>query len=92
MPGLTPEQSKINQSVYRARMRSNGFGLVNKWIHKTIRDDVYKIIDRINSDFSNDNITFVRMMIDVLTSDSGTEIHGRKVDGKWKFHVIPPNN
>lgn len=92
MNKLSPEQSRHNQQVYRQRQRQRGYHLINKWIHLSIRDEVYKIIDAINKDFSASNITFVNMMLDILSSGSGTEIHGRKVDGKWKFHVIPPSN
>lgn len=92
MNKLSPEQARYNQSTYRQRQRERGFHLINKWIHLSIRDEVYRIIDAINKDFSDSNITFIKFMLDVINSGSGCEIHGKKVDGRWKIRLIPPSN
>lgn len=87
---LTPEQARLNMANYRSRQRDRGFCLLNKWTNKKIREDVYELIDRINFDFKRGETSFLKMMLNVLRAANGTEIHARRVHGKWDFHVIEP--
>jgi len=89
---MTPEKARENQSRYRGRQRNKGMGLVNKWIPRAIREDLYDIIDKINNDFDSDNIDFVKFAIAFLDAQDGTIITAKKSHGRWRFILKDPAN